>query len=228
MTKRYKDLWIYKSSENMYSSHKQVGKTRVNKVRESLKTKKTHVQHKKNKVTGLDKLFLLQNELFKEGLNLNEYVEYLSDKVQSKKFYYRGLNSENIDALKKRYGDLIEKENLTYNLIGYEKEVSRRRNKQFREKKRKLIYEKKRELIGKLFKKMKSSRSLGVLKNTDILSDDPDKWVETKKHIFTGGRYIEAHDSEWTKIYKKIESNGVYHLFDLHSEHAMNQYVFEN
>ena len=66
----------------MYSSHKQVGRSRVNKVREGLKTKKTHVQHKKNKVTGLDKLFLLQNELFKEGLNLNEYVEYLSDKVK--------------------------------------------------------------------------------------------------------------------------------------------------
>ena len=52
MSKRYKDIWINKSSENMYSSHKQVGRSRVNKVREGLKTKKTHVQHKKNKVTG--------------------------------------------------------------------------------------------------------------------------------------------------------------------------------
>ena len=38
----------------MYCSHKQVGRTRVNQVREGLKTKKTHVQHKKNTKTGLD------------------------------------------------------------------------------------------------------------------------------------------------------------------------------
>ena len=76
----------------MYSSHKQVGRTRVNQVREGLKTKKTHVQHKKSKVTGLDKLFLLQKELFREGLNLNEYVEYLTDKIEKKNYYYRGLN----------------------------------------------------------------------------------------------------------------------------------------
>ena len=131
----------------MYCSHKQVGRTRVNQVREGLKTKKTHVQHKKNTKTGLDKLFLLQNDLFKEGLNLNEYVEYLTDKIDKKHYYYRGLNSDNIDALKDRYGGLIEKENMEYNRIGDEKALNRKRRKQFREKRGKLVYEKRRELL---------------------------------------------------------------------------------
>ena len=49
--------------------------------------------------------------------------------------------------------------------------------------------------------------------------DDPDKWGEKNKHIFTGGRYIESYDSEFTNIYKKIVSNGVYHLFNLRTLH---------
>ena len=212
----------------MYSSHKQVGRTRVNKVRESLKTKKTHVHHKKNKVTGLDKLFLLQKDLFKDGLNLNEYVEYLTDKIEKKNYYYRGLNSDDIDALKKRYGDLIEKENMEYNRIGDEKALNRKRRKQFRDKKRKLVYEKKRELIGELFKHMKSTNSIGVLRNTELLSDDPDKWRDTKKALFSGGRYIEPQDKKWNKVYGVIVSPLQCYLFNLHSPEEMNRYVFEN
>ena len=116
----------------MFCSNAQMGRTRVNKVREGLKTKKTHVQYKKNNVTGLDKLFLLQNDLFKEGLDLNEYVDYLTDKIEKKKYYYNGLNSENIEKLKERYEKLIEKENLNYNKIGDEKKLNRKRRKQFR------------------------------------------------------------------------------------------------
>ena len=212
----------------MYSSHKQVGRTRVNKVREGLKTKKTHVQHKKSKVTGLDKLFLLQKDLFRDGLNLNEYVEYLTDKIEKKNYYYRGLNSDNIDALKKRYGDLIEKENMEYNRIGDEKALSRKRRKQFREKRGKLVYEKRKELIGELFKTMKSSNSIGVLRSTELLSDDPDKWTETKKTLFSGGRYIETQDKKWNKVYGVIVSPLSCHLFNLHSPEEMNRYVFEN
>ena len=212
----------------MYSSHKQVGRSRVNKVREGLKTKKTHVQHKKRKVTGLDKLFLLQKDLFRDGLNLNEYVEYLTDKIDKKNYYYRGLNSDDIDALKKRYGDLIEKENMEYNRIRDEKALSRKRRKQFREKRRKLVYEKRRELIGELFKHMKSSNSIGVLRNTELLSDDPDRWTETKKTLFSGGRYIETQDKKWNKVYSVIVSPLSCHLFNLHSLEEMNRYVFEN
>ena len=212
----------------MYSSHGQIGRIRVNKVWESLKTKKTHVQHKKNKVTGLDKLFLLQKDLFRDGLNLNEYVEYLTGKINKKHYYYRGLNSDNIDALKKRYGDLIEKENMEYNRIGDEKALSRKRRKQFREKRGKLVYKKRKELIGELFKHMKSTNSIGVLRNTELLSDDPDKWGNTKKTLFSGGRYIETHDAKWVKVYRLIVSPLSCHLFNLHSLQEMNRYVFEN
>ena len=212
----------------MFCSDAQVGRTRVNKVREGLKTKKTHVQHKKDNRTGLDKVFLLQNELFKEGLDLDEYVDYLTDKIEKKKYFYNGLNSDNIDALKERYSKLIEKENTRYNQIGDEKRVNRKRRKQFREKKRNLIREKKESLIDELYKNMKSSQSLGILRNTDILSSDPDKFNNTKLNMFTGTRYIETQDKKWVDIYAKLSSPYTYHLFDLHSTTALNQYVFEN
>jgi hypothetical protein len=212
----------------MFCSNSQMGRTRVNKVREGLKTKKTHVQYKKNNVTGLDKLFLLQNELFKGGLDLNQYVDYLTDKIEKKKYYYNGLNSENIEKLKERYEKLIEKENLNYNKIGDEKKLNRKRRKQFREKKRKLVYEKRKELIGELFKHMKSSNSIGVLRNTELLSDDPDRWKGTQKSLFSGGRYIETQDKKWSKVYSDIVSPLSCHLFNLHSYEEMNRYVFEN
>lgn len=212
----------------MYSCHKQVGRTRVNQVREGLKTKKTHVQHKKNKLSGLDKLFLLQKELFKEGIDLNEYVDYLTDKIDKNHYYYRGLNSDNIDVLKKRYGDLIERENMEYNRIGDEKALNRKRRKQFREKRATLIYNKRKELIGELFKNMKSAQSVGVLRNTELLSDDPYTWKNTKKTLFSGGRYLETQDKKWVDVYSIIVSPITSHLFNLHSPQEMNRYVFEN
>ena len=212
----------------MYCSHKQVGRIRVNRVRDGLKTRKTHVQYKKNTKTGLDKLFLLQKDLFRDGLNLDEYVEYVTDKIDKKHYYYRGLNSDNIDALKDRYSGLIEKENMEYNRIGDEKQLNRKRRNQFREKKKKIVYDKRRELMGELFKTMKSSNSIGVLRNTELLSDDPDKWKNTKKTLFSGGRYIETQDAKWTKIYSKLVSPLECNLFNLHSYSELNRYVFEN
>tara|TARA_B110000967_G_C18890725_1_gene567165 strand:- start:1658 stop:2302 length:645 start_codon:yes stop_codon:yes gene_type:complete len=202
---------------------------RVNKSDESLKTKKTHVQYSKTKrATGLDKLFLLQNDLFKEGLDLNEYINYVTDKVNKKHYYYNGLNSDNIDTLKGRYGNLIEKENNTYNQRGGEMKLNRKRISQFREKKRNMIYRKRMELIGSLLKTMKSSNALGVLRNTELLSDDPNNWSNTKKSIFSGGRYIETQDKKWVEIYSKLVSPSTYHLFNLHSLKELDQYVFEN
>lgn len=211
----------------MFCQDQQVGKTRVNKVQEGNRTKKTHVQFKKNNKTGLDKLFLLQNELFKEGLDLDEYVDYVTDKISNGKFYYKGLNSDNVETLKKRYSKMIEKENIRYNKIGDEKKLNRKRRKQFREKKRNMINEKKRELINLLFKHMKSSNSIGVLRSTELHSDDPEKWNNTKKTMFTGGRYIEPHDVKWVEVYNKLTSYRTANLFDLHSLHALNNYVFE-
>ena len=202
---------------------------RVNKSDESLKTKKTHVQYSKTKrASGLDKLFLLQNDLFKEGLDLNEYINYVTDKVNKKHYYYNGLNSDNIDALKERYGKRIERENNTYNQRGDEMKINRKRINQFRVKKRNMIYQKRMELIGSLLKTMKSSNALGVLRNTELLSDDPNNWSNTKKSIFSGGRYLETQDKHWVAIYRKLVSPSSYHLFNLHSLKELDQFVFEN
>ena len=69
----------------MYTNHRQAGRTRVNKVREGIKNRKTHVQQKRKTVTVMDKLFLLQNELFREGLNLGEYTNYVQEKINEDK-----------------------------------------------------------------------------------------------------------------------------------------------
>ena len=213
----------------MFCRDAQAGRTRVNKSRESLKTKKTHVQYSKTKrASGLDKLFLLQNDLFKEGLDLNEYINYVTDKVNKKHYYYNGLNSDNIDALKERYGKRIERENNTYNQRGDEMKINRKRINQFRVKKRNMIYQKRMELIGSLLKTMKSSNALGVLRNTELLSDDPNNWSNTKKSIFSGGRYLETQDKHWVAIYRKLVSPSSYHLFNLHSLKELDQFVFEN
>ena len=86
----------------MFCNHNQVGRTRVNKVREGKKNppksrvihrndnyvqmkprsdtesykprEKTIGQMKNNNTTRLDKLFQLQKDLFREGLNLKQYV----------------------------------------------------------------------------------------------------------------------------------------------------------
>lgn len=211
----------------MYHNHSQVGKTRVSRVRESIKTKKTHVQFKKDKMNGLDKLFKLQDELFKEGLDSNEYNDYIIDKIQNKKYYYRGLTDENIEKLNKRYGDMIEKENNNYIVLGKSKEISRKRRSDFKNKKRSIVDDKKRELINSLLKEMKRANSIGVLKNTDSMSSEPKTWNNTKNFLFSGGRYLESHDHKWVDIYRKLSSNFSPYLFDLHSTSSLNQLVFD-
>lgn len=211
----------------MFQSHKQVGKTRVNKVREGVKNKKTHVQFKKNKDTGLDKLFKLQESLFKEGLDANEYNDYIVDKINNKNYYYNGLTDDNIEKLKERYGNMIEKENNKYIVIGKIKSINRKRRSDFKNKKRDLIVAKKTEIIDSILKEMKKSNSIGVTRNTDSLSRDPGKWNHTKKFLFTGGRYIESHDINWVNLYEKYCSNFSPYLFDLHSTHSLNQYIFD-
>ncbi len=212
----------------MYQNHSQVGRTRVNRVRESIKTKKTHVQFKKDKTTGLDKLFKLQEELFKDGLDADEYNDYIVDKIQDKKYYYRGLSEDDIEKLKERYGNMIEKENNKYTVIGKNKEVSRKRRSDFKNKKRSIINEKKRELIDTLLTEMKRANTIGVLRNTDSMSTEPSSWNNTKNFLFGGGRYIESHDKKWVDIYNKLSSNFSPHLFDLHSTSSLNQFVFDH
>ena len=212
----------------MYQNNKQMGRTRVHKIKESKCFKKTHVQFKKNKITGIEKLYMLQNDLFKEGLNANEYNNYIIEKINKKNYYYQSLTKGEIELLKKRFGDLIQKENNKFNEIGNLKKINRKRRFIFKEKKRKLINEKKKYLIETLFKEMKKCSSIGVLKGNEGLSSDPDKWNHTKLLLFSGGRYIESGDKGWTRIYQKINSLCSHYLFDLHSNDALNEYVFHS
>ena len=214
--------------KKMYSNHRQSGRSRVNKVREGIKNRKTHVQQKRKTITAMDKLFLLQDELFRDGLNLGEYTKYIQEKINEEKYYYKALSEENVMQLKDRYLRLIQIENNRYNERGDEQQKKRKQRKIFREKKRRVIHEKKRELIHELLREIDKANSIGITHRAQLLSDDPDKWYHTKLLLFTGGRYIESHDKDWTKIYKKIVSPTVSSLFNLSNHQDLNQYVFQN
>lgn len=212
----------------MYCNHAQVGRTKVNKVREGIKTRKTHVQNKRTERTVLDKLFLLQNELFKDGLTQTDYKNHVQEKVNNDKYYYKKISEEDVSKLNERYALLIKNENNKVNKRGDEVDFSRNKKKKFREKKNTLQMEKKRELINKLFKEIKKSNSNGVSRNPELLSDDPDKWDTTKLLLFTGGRYLEGSDREWCDIYSKIESPNKANMFNLSSYSDLKDYVLEN
>ena len=212
----------------MYCNHAQVGRTKVNKVREGIKTRKTHVQNKRTERTVLDKLFLLQNELFKDGLTQTEYKNHVQEKVNNDKYYYKKISEEDVSKLNERYAFLIKNENNKVNKRGDEVDFSRNKKKKFREKKNTLQMEKRRELINKLFKEIKKSNSNGVSRNPELLSDDPDKWDTTKLLLFTGGRYLEGSDREWCDIYSKIESPNKANMFNLSSYSDLKDYVLEN
>jgi hypothetical protein len=212
----------------MYCNHAQVGRTKVNKVREGIKTRKTHVQNKRTERTVLDKLFLLQNELFKDGLTQTDYKNHVQEKVNNDKYYYKKISEEDVSKLNERYALLIKNENNKVNKRGDEVDFSRNKKKKFREKKNTLQMEKKRELINKLFKEIKKSNSNGVSRNPELLSDDPDKWDTTKLLLFTGGRYLEGSDREWCDIYSKVESPNKANMFNLSSYSDLKEYVLEN
>ena len=212
----------------MYCNHAQVGRTKVNKVREGIKTRKTHVQNKRTERTVLDKLFLLQNELFKDGLTQTDYKNHVQEKVNNDKYYYKKISEEDVSKLNERYALLIKNENNKVNKRGDEVDFSRNKKKKFREKKNTLQMEKKRELINKLFKEIKKSNSNGVSRNPELLSDDPDKWDTTKLLLFTGGRYLEGSDREWCDIYSKFESPNKANMFNLSSYSDLKEYVLEN
>jgi|TARA_Y100001936_G_scaffold251907_2_gene309600 hypothetical protein len=209
----------------MFNNNKQVGRTRVNWNHDSKKTKKTHVQQKKVNETQMDKLYQLQEQFFKEGMNSLEYRNYVQEKINDKMFYYRKLSEEDFSKLQQRYRRLVqEKENKVNELLESRKR-NKRQKKLFKEKKKKIIYEQKKKMIGQLFKVISESNVQGMNKKGIGLSDDPDLWKETKKGLFAGGRYPEKADKKWIKVYQKIESPVSAHLFDFHSHDELNQHV---
>jgi hypothetical protein len=209
-----------------FAKDKQMGRTRVNFVSDSKKNRKTHVQSKKNKMTGFDKLCQLQNIFFKEGMSFEDYENYIQGKINDEKYYYKNISNDDIEKLKKRYRKMHTTKENKLNLLLSERNRKIRQTKLFKEKKKNLINEQKRGVIDALFKEINVTNAIGITRSTDILSNDPEKFTETKKYLFTGGRYFEGQDKGWLDIYKKLVSNNSANLFDLHSPSALNDHVY--
>ena len=240
----------------MYCSNKQVGRSRVNKIKEGKKrpprsrelNKKDGLAHykprssvkvctnkykvvgqlKKSNVTALDKLYNIQKDLLSEDYTFGEYEKYVQDKINNNKYYYKNLSQDNLILLHKRYQQLIKKKTNEYNERGDEMEFNRRQRKLFRKKKREIMNNIKRELINDLFKSITDSKVSGVTKNVEFLSNDPEKWNETKLCLFLGGKYIESSDKKWSGIYKKLTSINSGNILNLSNHEDINNYVIKN
>lgn len=205
----------------MYSSTKQSGRSRVNWVSDSRqnKNKKSHVQNKEVKKHEFDHFYKIQDRLLKEGLNLQQYENYLQEKINNHKFHYRNLSENHVTVLKERYSRVLKKRDDRYHEIGEKKKMNRRQRMLFREKKRTLIHEQQRFLIEELLQKVSRGKHL---------SSDPTLWSETKKNIYRGQVVDKQGEKSWIEIYKRIVSPVKAHLFNLHSNDALNQYVYDH
>ena len=213
----------------MYCVDKNQGRTRVNFISDSQKDKKRKSQSKKNIETDFDKLISLQKGFISQGMRLNEYKNYVQEKINNEKYYYKNMSQESIDRLYSIYENRLQRKKNSINEMLNDREIKNRQNKLFREKKRNIINNQKQFIIEKILKELSSLNEIGISKCIG-LSNDPDKWIETKKVLFHGGRYLENHDRKWIQWYQKIESPVRAHLFNLHSHEELNHYVlnYEN
>mgnify|MGYP000011616375 FL=1 len=209
----------------MYRYNKQDGRTRVNFVSEAKKTRKTHVQHKKKKMTGLDKLYGLQNEFFKDGMSISTYKDHVQTGINRSGYYYKNLSSDDFEKLKKRYSRMEQAKKNNLNLTLSERVRKKRQKKLFKEKKSEMISRQKRGMIESVFKYISTSKALGLASSTQFLTSNPDEWNNTKNLLFTGGKYFEKADKEWVTVYHKIVSGNSAHLFDINSSDELNLYV---
>jgi len=58
--------------------------------------------------------------------------------------------------------------------------------------------------------------------------EDFEMWDETRKSIFIGASYLMDYDRKWARIYDKLTSLPTPHVLNLHSDDAMNQYVYSH
>jgi hypothetical protein len=237
----------------MFASNSQVGRTRVNKIREGKKRPpksrelnvddhlvhikpRSSIEIPKNKykvigqlpkknVTGVDKLMQLQQKLVNEGYSVGDYKDYIQEKINNDKYYYKTLSDEDISKLHKRYRLLVQKRDNQYNKLGDEKRMNRKQRKLYREKRKNLVDERKRELINKLFVEINRSNAGGITHNCNLLKDDPDNWNNTKMFLFIGGKYIESYDKAWIDIYSKIVSPNTSNIFDMNDQDDMYKYI---
>ena len=207
---------------------KQSGRTRTSFISDNKKTGKTRVQHKRNgQTSGLDKLYKLQDEFFKDGMSASDYKDYVQDKINNDMYYYKNLSSDDFDKLTKRYSRIVQTKENNLNLTLSERTRKKRQKKLFKEKKSDMICRQKRGMIESVFKHISKSKALGITNSTQFLSSNPDDWNNTKNLLFTGGRYFEKADKEWVTVYQKIVSGNSAHLFDINSSDDLNKYVMD-
>ena len=211
----------------MYCSDRNSGKTRVNKFFSNGKNLKSDKRNSIDKRKSIDKLKDLQNELFSEGYTLDDYQEEVQEKIEANKIHYRGLSEKNVNELYELFDKKLKREEERFNLIDDKHNLKKRQSKLFTEKKQRLVCEKRRELIEKLLKELNHCNSVGVSRSTGTLSSDPEKWSETKKFLFLGGRYLEGSDKNWCKIYDLLNSQD-YLLFDCKSKKEFHQFIKNN
>ena len=204
------------------------GLTRVNTFNESKKRRKTHVQFVNKSLCGMDKLYQLQNEFFKDGMDYEDYENYIQEKINNDMFYYRNLSDKDVNELKGRYKSLHKKKKEKLNLTLAERAAKHDKKKLFKDKKRNMIIIQKTNAIEKLFKEINNTNGIGLTKSTGFLSSDPDNWGQTKKLLFIGGRYFESSDKNWVDVYRCIISSTSAHLFNLHSTSSLNEYVMNS
>jgi hypothetical protein len=240
----------------MYCNHKQVGRTRVNKVRERQKNppkgriihkddgfvqlkprgslasykanEKVIGQIKDHKMTGLDKLFKVQTELFKKGLTLSDYKNYVQDKINNDKYYYTFLSEENVTQLHNHYKSMCQKKDNKITMLHEDRKRSKRQKMLFKEKKNRIIKIQKQRLIDILLKELKKSTGNGLSRKVDFLTITSDNWNEMKYLLFTGGRYMESHDKGWTDIYSKLVSPNRGLMLGKITHDDLNKFILEN
>ena len=142
-----------------FANDKQMGRTRVNFVSDSKKNRKTHVQFKQNKMTGFDKLCKLQDELFKEGMSFEEYENYIQDKINDEKYYYKSLSTEEIDKLKKIYRKKLTTKENKLNMTLSERNRKNRQTKLLRKRSVMLYMNKRAGIIDALFKEINKTKA---------------------------------------------------------------------
>ena len=206
----------------MFSYGKQDGRTRVNKVVDG---KKNIHLHEKDRSTSLDKIYKIQSQLMKSGMGLQEYKNYIQEKINDDMFHYKNITQDNVEELYTRYERLLRNKENQYNQREDERSMKRKQRRNFRKKRKYLCDVARTELIRKLLQELVhynicSSRVADTLRICSLL------WGETNKVIFNGsGGYLLDTDKEWCKLYSTLHSP-MPHLFNVSDYSSMNQIIY--
>lgn len=211
-----------------YMMTKQSGKVGVNKVKDGKRNKRVKTQPKKSSsMTPYEKVRSLQRSLLQEGKSVSQYRDYIQDKINKEKYFYKQLSKNDVDQLYKDYEKLYQKTINQTNLVEGVRGVKRKQRKNFRKQRTEKMNDYKQKGIKVLFKELdKVPPGRGIVKTTH-LSTDPKLWKEMSNSLFTGGSYLLDSDKRWTSIYAKLSPMNSSALFDVvyGSEELQKAYI---